>query len=57
MLKLAAFLLLNILMGYLTLLIPGWTPGFLILLLSCLVSAFLLGLIRPREIRSIIKGQ
>ncbi|MFO7671621.1 MAG: polysaccharide biosynthesis C-terminal domain-containing protein [Bacteroidales bacterium] len=56
MLKLAAFLVLNIGMGYLTLLFPVWTPGFLILLSSCLVSALLLGLIRPRELLSIINS-
>ena len=53
--KLAAFLILNILMGYLTLMIPRWIPGFLILLASCLLSALLLGLIRPRELLSIIR--
>ncbi len=47
MLKLAGFLVLNILVGYLTLLIPGWIPGFLLLLSSCLASALVFGLIRP----------
>jgi len=56
MLKLAAFLILNIGIGYLSLYIPGWVPGFLILLSSCLVSALLLKLIRPTELRSIVKG-
>lgn len=55
MLKLTGFLLLNVIMGYLTLLIPGWIPGFLLLLFSCLASALLLGLIRPGELLSIIK--
>ncbi len=55
MAKLAGFLVLNILIGFLTLLIPGWIPGFLILLSSCLASALLLGLIRPAELLSIIK--
>jgi O-antigen/teichoic acid export membrane protein len=53
--KLAVFLALNLLTGYLTLLLPGWLPGFLILIASCLVSSFLLGLIRPAELISIIK--
>ena len=55
MLKLGGFTALNIILAYLTLLIPGWLPGFLLLLTSCLVSALLLGLIRPREILAIIK--
>ena len=54
MFKLAAFLVLNTLLGYLTLLLPGWLPGFLILLTSCLATALLLGLIRPRELLSIV---
>jgi O-antigen/teichoic acid export membrane protein len=53
--KLAAFLTLNILAAYLTLFIPGWVPGFLILLSSCLASALLLKLIRPAELLSIVK--
>lgn len=55
LIKLAVFLVLNLLTGYLTLLLPGWLPGFLILLSACLVSSFLLGLIRPAELVSIIK--
>ena len=45
--KLAAFLAINLLVGYLSLLIPGWIPGLLLLAVSCLGSAFLLGLFRP----------
>lgn len=52
--KLAGFLLLNVLLGFLTLKIPGWIPGFIILLVFCLISALLLGLIRPRELLKII---
>jgi O-antigen/teichoic acid export membrane protein len=55
MIKLAAFLVLNILTGYLTLFIPGWIPGFLILLSFCLASALMLKLIRPSELLSIVK--
>ncbi len=55
MLKLAAFLALNLVAAYLTQFIPGWISGFLILLLACFVSALLLGLIRPREILSIVR--
>lgn len=54
MFKLATFLVLNTLLGYLTLLLPGWLPGFLVLLTSCLATALLLGLIRPRELLSIV---
>jgi len=55
LIKLAGFLALNLLTGYLTLFIPGWIPGFLILLGSCLVSSLLLGLIRPAELISVMK--
>ncbi|MCP4311084.1 MAG: oligosaccharide flippase family protein [Bacteroidetes bacterium] len=55
MLKLAGFLAFNILIAYLTLLIPGWVPGFLILLFTCMASALVLKLIRPAELLSIIK--
>lgn len=54
LLRLAAFLFMNILAGYLSMFIPGWLPGFLILLISCLLSSFLLGLIRPAELLRII---
>ena len=54
--KLAAFLVLNTLLGYLTLLLPGWLPGFLALLTSCLATALLLGLIRPRELIAVISN-
>ncbi len=56
MIKLAIFLALNILIAYLTLFIPGWGPGFLLLLGSCLASALLLKLIRPAELLAIVKG-
>jgi len=55
LIKLAVFLALNLLTGYMTLFIPGWIPGFLILLGSCLVSSLLLGLIRPAELISVMK--
>ncbi|MEA3460737.1 MAG: hypothetical protein U9R49_02580, partial [Bacteroidota bacterium] len=52
--KLAVFLAINMVSGYLTLLIPGWIPGLLLLAVSCIASALLLGLIRPSEIRSVL---
>ncbi|MCD4710299.1 MAG: polysaccharide biosynthesis C-terminal domain-containing protein [Bacteroidales bacterium] len=55
LIRLAGFLAINLITGYLSLLIPGWIPGFLMLLASCIVSAFLLGLIRLTEIMSILK--
>ncbi len=53
-LKLTVFLAINLLSGYLTKLIPGWIPGILLLAVSCIITAFLLGLIRPSEIRRIL---
>jgi len=53
--RLAAFLAINMITGYLTLLIPGWIPGLLLLVLSCSISAFLLRLIRPSEMKSILE--
>ncbi len=54
--KLTGFLAFNILTGYFSLLIPGWIPGFLVLLLSCAVSSLLLGLIKPSELLAIVKS-
>ncbi len=56
-LRLCGFLALNLLTGTLTLLIPGWIPGFLVLLASCLGSSLLLGLIRPKQLLSIIREE
>ncbi len=53
--KLTAFLAINLVSGYLTLFIPGWVPGILLLAASCAASAFLLGLIRPSEIKSVLE--
>ena len=53
--KLAAFLAINMLTGYLTLRIQEWIPGLLLLGLSCIASAFLLGLVRPSEIKSVLE--
>jgi hypothetical protein len=50
-----AVLALNLGSGFLTLCIPGWFRGFLILIFSCMASSLLLGLIRPMQILSIIK--
>ena len=55
LIRLGAFLLINLLAGYLTQFIPGWIPGFSILLLSCLASSLALGLIRPGELLTILK--
>ena len=52
--KLIAFLVINLLSGYLSLLIPGWIPGFLFLAISCAGSAILLGLIKLSEIKGIM---
>ena len=53
--RLAGFVAVNLLSGYLSLQLPGWISGFLLLTASCIVSAFVLGLIRLSELRSIIK--
>jgi O-antigen/teichoic acid export membrane protein len=55
LIRLGGFLVINLLVGYLTLLIPGWIPGFSILLVSCLITSLALGLIRPTELRAILK--
>jgi O-antigen/teichoic acid export membrane protein len=49
LIRLLAFLGINLIVGYLSLMIPGWIPGFLLLLSSCVISAILLGLIRIAE--------
>jgi O-antigen/teichoic acid export membrane protein len=55
LIRLGGFLVISLFAGYLTLLIPGWIPGFLLLLGSCLISSLLLGLIRPSELLAILK--
>jgi O-antigen/teichoic acid export membrane protein len=55
LIRLAGFLVISLFAGYLTLLIPGWIPGFLILLGACLISSLALGLIRPSELWAILK--
>jgi O-antigen/teichoic acid export membrane protein len=55
LIRLGGFLVINLLVGYLSLLIPGWIPGFSILLVSCLITSLALGLIRPTELRAILK--
>jgi O-antigen/teichoic acid export membrane protein len=54
-LKLALFMSINLVVGFLSLYIPGWVPGILVLLSSCVATSLILGLIRPRELLSIIK--
>ncbi len=55
--RLGGFLLLNLVVGYGTLWIPGWIPGFMVLLTSCGISSFWLGLIKPSEIRLILRSE
>jgi O-antigen/teichoic acid export membrane protein len=55
LLKLAAFLAMSLIAAFLSLQIPGWIPGFLLLVAFCIGSAFLLRLIRPSEIRQILR--
>ena len=57
LLRLSAFLVVNVIVGYLTIQIPGWIPGFMILLASCVITSLLLGLIRITEILRIIKSE
>ncbi len=57
LLRLAGFLGFNLITGNLSLLIPGWIPGFIVLIISCLASSLLLGLIRPVEIKAILASK
>jgi O-antigen/teichoic acid export membrane protein len=54
--KLAGFLVVNLLVGYLSRLLPGWIPGFLLLAVSCTGSAFLLGLFRPSALKELFRN-
>jgi O-antigen/teichoic acid export membrane protein len=56
LLRLAGFLVLNLVTGYLSIQIPGWIPGFSVLFSSCVLSAFLLGLIRIPDILRVLRG-
>ena len=51
--RLTVFIALNLVTGWLSLLIPGWVAGFFTLVISCIMTALLLGLIRPRELWTI----
>ncbi len=53
--KLLSFLAINLIAAYLSLFIPGWIPGLLLLVFTCTSSAFLLKLIRPSEIKAILE--
>jgi len=55
--RLAVFLIVNLGAGFLSLKIPGWIPGFLALGTSCLATALLLGLLRPGELLSSVRGR
>ena len=54
--KLAGFLVVNLLAGYLSRLLPGWIPGFLLLAVSCTGSAFLLGLFRLSALKELFRN-
>lgn len=56
LIKLAGFLIINLLTGYLSHFLAGWIPGFLVLTLSCTGSAFLLGLIKVSEIKAVLEN-
>ena len=56
LIKLASFLGINLITGYLSLLIQGWIPGFILLGISCTGSAFLLGLFRPSALKEIFRS-
>ena len=55
LIRLAGFMAINLLIGILSLQIPGWIPGFLLLVISCIASAFLFGLIKLSELMNIVK--
>jgi O-antigen/teichoic acid export membrane protein len=55
LIRLGAFLLLLMVAGWLTRLIPGWVPGLLVMVVLCPLTALWLGLIRPGELRSILR--
>jgi O-antigen/teichoic acid export membrane protein len=57
LLRLAAFLALNVVVGYFSRYIPGWIPGFLALTVSCLASALLLRLLRPGEFMAALREE
>jgi O-antigen/teichoic acid export membrane protein len=54
--KSVGFLVINLITGYLSLLLPGWIPGILTLVASCIGSSLLIGLIKPSELMSLIKS-
>jgi O-antigen/teichoic acid export membrane protein len=55
LIKSIGFLAINMIVGYLSLLIPGWIPGLIVLAASCMGSSLLLGLIRLSAIRRILE--
>ena len=56
LIRLAAFLVINLLAGYLSLLVPGWIPGLLLLSLCCAGSSILLGLFRPSALKELFRS-
>lgn len=55
--RIAWFLVFNIVVGFFSLKIPGWIGGFFTLLFSCLISSFLLGLIKPAQLLDLIRDE
>jgi len=53
--RVALFLVINLVLGYLSQFIPGWIPGMLILLATCIGSSILLGLVRLSKIIALLK--
>ena len=53
--RLAAFLVINLTAAYLSLFIPGWIAGFVLLVVLGILCSFLLRLIRPSELLAILK--
>ena len=54
MIRLLGFLTINLAAAYLLQLVPGWILGFGLLLVSCILSAIFLGLIRLSEFLAIL---
>jgi len=53
--RVALFLVINLMIGYLLQYIPGWIPGMLLLIASCIGSSILLGLIRLSKIMALLR--
>lgn len=53
--RVAWFLVINLIIGYLSQFIPGWIPGMLLLSATCIGSSILLGLIRLSKIMALLR--